>query len=69
MYGGTITGNKAEQTNGTAYGGGVYINKGTFTMSGGEITKNTATVGGGGVLNDSGQFTMSAGTTISENKA
>ena len=53
-------------------GGGVYINKGTVTMTGGEINHNfaykkhgtSATAGGGGgvTINSSGTFIMSGGT-------
>ena len=63
MYGGSITGNKAEKS-----GGGVYVNGGTFTMSdNASITKNTANSYGGGVYN-TGTFTMSGGS-ITGNKA
>jgi uncharacterized repeat protein (TIGR02543 family) len=57
MSGGSISGNIANSA-----GGGVYINGGTFTMSGGDISDNT----GEGVLLDGGTFTMSGGT-ISDN--
>ena len=43
MYGGKITGNKAET------GGGVYVVDGTFTMNGGTISGNTANSTDGGV--------------------
>jgi hypothetical protein len=49
------------------YGGGVYVNGGTFTMSGGTISNNTASSGGGVYIKD-GTFTMSGGT-ISGNTA
>jgi uncharacterized repeat protein (TIGR02543 family) len=58
-----------------AYGGGVYVNGGVFTMSGGEISGNTATTNsssayayGGGVYVNSGVFTMNGGK-ISGNSA
>ena len=49
MYGGSITGNKAQDAQGR--GGGVYVysGSGTFNMSGGSITGNRATGDGGGV--------------------
>ncbi|MDR1301414.1 MAG: hypothetical protein LBK43_02950 [Treponema sp.] len=49
-------------------GGGVYVNGGTFTMSGGTISYNTASYDGGGVFLWSGAFTL-AGGTISHNSA
>jgi len=61
---GTISGNTVSDS-----GGGVYVNSGTFTMSGGEISGNTASSIGGGVLvSSSGTFTMSGGE-ISGNTA
>jgi uncharacterized repeat protein (TIGR02543 family) len=60
-----ITGNTISGSQG--YGGGVYMNGGTFTMNGGEISGNaasTTTYGynyGGGVYVASGTFTMSGG--------
>ena len=57
MYGGTISGNKAEVS------GGVYVYEdGTFTMNGGTIRDNTAASAGGGVCVFSGTFTMESGT-------
>ena len=49
MYGGWITGNKAQDPKGR--GGGVYVysGSGTFNMYGGSITGNRATGDGGGV--------------------
>ena len=49
MYGGSITGNKAQDAQGR--GGGVYVysGSGTFKMYGGSITGNRATGDGGGV--------------------
>lgn len=52
-------------------GGGVYVEGGTFTMSGGSITKNTASqgsIGGGVYVASGGTFTMSGGS-ITENSA
>ncbi len=68
IYGGVITGGKAEN------GGGVYVNNGKFIMNGGTIIGNTATKSGGGygggvyVATGSAQFTMDGGT-ISSNTA
>ncbi|GHV78183.1 hypothetical protein AGMMS49942_30040 [Spirochaetia bacterium] len=59
MYGGTITGNT---------GGGVFVNDGTFTMSGGTISGNTASNLGGGVAVGVDTFTKTGGT-ISGNTA
>ena len=58
MYGGTITNNTSKED-----GGGVYNDKGTFTMSGGTstITGNTAEKSGGGVCNGRA-FDMYGGT-------
>ena len=53
MYGGKITGNKAET------GGGVYVVDGTFTMNGGTISGNTANSTDGGV----GVYTTATSTT------
>lgn len=62
MYGGSITGNKAQDAQGR--GGGVYVysGSGTFNMYGGSITGNTANSYGGGVYVDGGGFTMSGGS-------
>ena len=63
MYGGTITGNKAN------YGGGVNVDQyGKFEMSGGEISGNKANQDGGGVYVNYGTFTMDGGE-ISGNEA
>ena len=58
MYGGTITGNAANN------GGGVYVDESTtFVMTGGTITGNTATGNGGGVyVNDGATFVMTGGS-------
>ena len=67
MYGGSITGNRA-----SIAGGGVYVERGTFEMSGGTIggtgtgDANQAQ-NGGGVYVSGGTFTMSGGT-ITGNK-
>lgn len=70
MSGGTISGNKAEGTNG-GNGGGVRANGASFTMSGGTISGNTA-VNGGGLFTESadgGAITLSGSAKISDNKA
>jgi hypothetical protein len=57
--GSLITGNTSASS-----GGGVYVDNGTFTMSGGAVSDNTSSnpFGGGGVgVNNSGTFTMSGG--------
>ena len=59
MYGGSISGNTADQ------GGGVY-NSGRFNMNGGIISKNSVRDCGGGVANYQGTFHMSGGE-IKEN--
>ena len=56
VTGGVITGGNSE------YGGGVYADGGTFTMSGGTISGNTASSYGGGVYVCGGTFTMIGGT-------
>lgn len=65
MYGGSITGNKAN-----IRGGGVHVNGGSFKMFGGSITGNTAGTSGGGVCVNGGNssFTMKGGS-ITGNKA
>ena len=66
MYGGSITGNKAQDTKGR--GGGVYVysGSGTFNMYGGSITGNRATGDGGGVYK-SGTFNMYGGSITGNN--
>jgi hypothetical protein len=55
MQGGEISGNSASM-----YGGGVFVNSGTFTMQGGEISGNSVTGYGGGVYVISGTFTKTS---------
>ena len=68
MYGGTISGNHADDPRSGAGGAGVEIQNGTFTMYGGTISDNHAeyagsNYGGGGVCaQTSGTFTMYGGT-------
>jgi uncharacterized repeat protein (TIGR02543 family) len=63
--GGTLTMNQSVRISGnttsSSFGGGVYVDGGTFTMSGGEISGNTASYGGG-VYVRGGTFTMESGT-------
>nr|AGS53090.1 multidomain protein [uncultured bacterium contig00036] len=77
---GEISGNTARSDASyysSSYGGGVYVNNGTFTMHGGEISGNTASSSysyryysssGGGVHVENGTFTMHGGE-ISGNTA
>jgi hypothetical protein len=55
--GSLITGNTSSSN-----GGGVYVNYGTFTMSGGAVSNNSSSDYGGGVRVSGGTFTMSGGT-------
>ena len=66
MYGGSITGNKAQDAQGR--GGGVYVysGSGTFNMYGGSITGNE-TNRGGGVCVGNGTFTMTDGSITGNN--
>lgn len=66
MYGGSITGNKAQDAQGR--GGGVYVysGSGTFNMYGGSITGNRATGDGGGVYTVN-EFKMSGGSITGNN--
>lgn len=64
MKGGTIAGNKSLSK---AHAGGVYVNYGTFNMSGGVITYNSADLHGGGVFVRYGKFTMSGTAKITKN--
>ena len=72
MYGGTISGNYADDPRSGAGGAGVEIQNGTFKMYGGTISDNheentESYYGGGGVCaHTSGTFTMYGGT-ISNN--
>ena len=71
MTGGTITGCKADPSlYGGGRGGGVFVFKGSFTMSGTAKITNCTAVWGGGVAVHTGQstFTMSGGE-ISDCKA
>ena len=56
----TSTAQPGKITGGNGYGG-VYVNRGTFEMTGGSINGNTANFSGGGVDVD-GTFTMSGGS-------
>ena len=61
MHGGEISGNRGTGTMPISGGGGVFMDGGTFTMTGGTIADNTA-FRGGGVRLQSGTFMMD-GTT------
>lgn len=75
MYGGTISGNHADDPRSGAGGAGVEIQNGTFTMYGGTISDNHAeyagsNYGGGGVCaQTSGTFTMYGGTINNNHSA
>ncbi|MCQ4794163.1 DUF5979 domain-containing protein [Anaerofustis stercorihominis] len=60
MNGGTI--DNCNTTNGSGYGGAVYIAGGTMTMEAGTISNCTTSYGGGGVHVQAGSFTMKDGT-------
>lgn len=74
MYGGTISGNHADDPRSGAGGAGVEIQNGTFKMYGGTISDNYeenagSNYGGGGVCaHTSGTFTMYGGI-ISDNQS
>ena len=53
--------------NSSGYGGGVYVNAGTFTMDGGTIEKNEAVYNGGGVYVHDGEFIQNSGVITSNN--
>jgi len=56
-----VTGN----TSNHLYGGGVYVNQGSVTLSGGQIANNTTTGSGGGVYIYEGSVTLSSGQIVS----
>ena len=64
---GKLTINDVDSGNAGINGGGVFVMKGTFTMTGGSITNNTAAINGGGVYVDSGTFNVSGAPSISGN--
>ena len=70
MTGGTITGCATEPSRGGDRGGGVFVFKGSFTMSGTAKITNCTADGGGGVVvhTSSSKFTMNGGE-ISDCKA
>ena len=70
MTGGTITGCATDLSRGVGRGGGVFVFKGSFTMSGTAKITNCTAAGGGGVAVHTGQstFTMNGGE-ISDCKA
>jgi hypothetical protein len=76
MNGGSVSGNRNTNpsASGNAYGGGVYVNGGVFTMGDGAVVSRNSIVGfvatfGGGVYISSGTFTMRNGATVSDNTA
>lgn len=75
MYGGTISGNHADDPRSGAGGAGVEIQNGTFKMYGGTISDNYeenagSNYGGGGVCaQTSGTFTMYGGTINNNHSA
>ncbi len=62
-----IQGNKASADNGN--GGGVYVQSGSFNMTGGTIKTNSAQIDGGGIFINYGASVLLDGGTISGNKA
>lgn len=74
MYGGTISGNHADDLRSGSGGAGVEVQNGTFKMYGGTISDNheeniSSNYGGGGVCaHTSGTFTMYGGI-ISDNQS
>ena len=66
MYGGSITGNTANDS-GSSDGGGVCVRNGEFRMIGGSITGNKAPSGGGVYVGGQGTFTMSNSASITGN--
>jgi hypothetical protein len=69
MSGGEISDNNtSDPNNHSGYGGGVYINNGTFILEGGSICDNKAQYGGG-VFVDLGTFTMTSGQIRSNTAA
>ena len=69
MSGGTIGGSSLEYGNTSGYGGGIYMNGGTFAMTGGNINYNTASGYGGGayVRSDNVDATITNGNIIGNN--
>ena len=68
VTGGCITGGSGTTISGGRVGGGVYVNGGTFTMTGGTIAGNTADKDGSGVYVNDGTFSVSGSPVISGNK-
>jgi hypothetical protein len=62
-----VTGNTAT---GSSYGGGVYVNGGTFTMqNNASVSGNTGNLGGGVHVSNSGTVTMRDSASVSGNNA
>jgi hypothetical protein len=65
-----ITGNTVYFESSDSYGGGVYVDSGSFTMSGyATVSGNTTYSSGGGVYVENGSFDMSGYATVSGNTA
>ena len=65
----SIGGAHGDKNIATAYGGGVYVSDGIFTMSGGIITGNDALKGGGVYGGTKGEIIIKGSSEISENTA
>ena len=65
----SIGGAHGDKNTATAYGGGVYVSDGIFTMSGGIITGNDALKGGGVYGGTKGEIIIKGSSEISENTA
>ena len=55
--------------NSAAYGGGIFNNFSTATVSSCELSHNTATYSGGGIDNEGGTLTVNNSSTITGNTA
>ena len=75
MSNGTIRGNSAEKDwTSDSYGGGVYLARGTFELTGGSIEDNTSEGSGGGIYLRRNNYTYNlclklSGGTIQGNHA
>ena len=65
----TVGGSGTDQNTAADHGGGVYVQKGIFTMSGGKITGNQARRGGGVSGGDKAEIVVKGSSEISENTA
>ena len=64
VTGGVITGGNANNEEINQFGGGVFVNGGTFNMYGGSIVGNIAYNGGGVAVCNVGNFTMEDGSIV-----